>query len=188
MAEARREYAAGGVADRAGRWLVDVRAWFVAGVLGSALGFALPWFRVSRSYEWWYGGWHLLTTNEPDLWWISIIFLGYAILLCAGFFLPRLDALVVGLLAALAIGVALSSLVVVALAAADAVTDLGRVYRLNLNVGLFVMLPAHGLMIVAGLAALLLQLARELFAIGPVTNPARATAPHDASVDPAARP
>jgi hypothetical protein len=91
-------------------------------------------------------------------------------------------------LAALAIGVVLSSLVVVALAAADAVTDLGRVYRLNLNVGLFVMLPAHGLMIVAGLAALLLQLARELFAIAPVTNPARAIAPHDEPVDHPARP
>jgi hypothetical protein len=175
------------VADRAGRWLAGVRVWFIVGVLGSALGFALPWFRVSRSYEWWYGGWHLVTTNEPDLWWISLIFLGYAILLCAGVLLPRLDALTTGLLAALAIAVALGSLVVIALAAADAVTDLGRVYRLDLNVGLFVLLPAHGLMIVAGVAALMLQLARELVAVAAPLSRTASAAPRDESGDHAAQ-
>lgn len=160
----------GVVAYRAGRWLDGVRGWFIAGTILSALGFALPWFRVSRSYRWWYGGWHLLTTNEPDLWWISVLFLGYAVLLCAGFLLHRLDAIVIGLLAALAVGVALGTIVVVALAAADAVTDLGRVYRLDLNLGLFLMFPSHGLMVVSVLAAFVLQLARELFAVAPTTG------------------
>lgn len=164
MAPSRAELTPGAIADRAGRWLGGLRGWFIAGTILSLLGFALPWFRISRSYEWWYGGWDMLTTNEPDLWWISLLFLGYVILLCAGFWLHRLEAISLGLLAALAVGVALGTLVVVALAAADAVNDQGRVYRLDLHIGLFVMLPAHGLMVVAALAALVLQLVRELFA------------------------
>ncbi len=163
MATPRVESTPSTIADRAGRWLGWLRGWFLAGAILSLLGFALPWFRVSRSYAWWYGGWGMLTTNEPALWWISFLFLGYAILVGAGFWLPRLDPLSLGLLAALAIGVALGTLVVVALAAADAVGAQGGVYRVDLTIGLFVMLPAHGLMIVAALAAVALQLVRELF-------------------------
>ena len=144
------------------RWSSGVRPWFIGGTVLSLLGFALPWFRVSRSYDWYYGGWSMLTTNEPGLWWISLLFLGYAIVLLAGFWLHRFDAISVGLLAALAIGVALGTLVVVALAAADAVQDQGRVYRIDLSIGLFLMLPAHGLMIVAVIAGFALQLLRDL--------------------------
>ena len=139
-----------------------MRPWFIGGTALSLLGFALPWFRVSRSYGWYYGGWSMLTTNEPGLWWISLLFLGYAILLLAGFWLHRFDAISVGLLAALTIGVALGTLVVVALAAADAAQDQGRVYRVDLSIGLFLMLPAHGLMIVAAIAGFAPRLLREL--------------------------
>ncbi|HEY8601970.1 MAG TPA: hypothetical protein VIL85_26325 [Thermomicrobiales bacterium] len=156
-----------------------LRAWFILGTTLSGLGFALPWFRISRSYEWWYGGWHLLTTNEPDLWWIVFLFLGYLILLSAGYWLLRLDSLSAGLLASLAIAVALGTVVVVALAAADAVQDQGRVYRLDLNVGLFLMLPGHGLMIVSALGGFIVQLLGELL---PADRADRLSAPHDADV------
>jgi hypothetical protein len=76
------------VAGRFGRWLSPLRGWFIGGTLLSCLGFALPWFRIGRSYEWWYGGWHLLTTNDPDMWWISFLFLGYLVMLLAAYWLP----------------------------------------------------------------------------------------------------
>ena len=171
--EAGGDFAAAAIANRAGRWLAGAGLVHRGG-LGSALGFVLPLFRVSRSYPWWYGGWHLLTINEPDLWWIRLLFLGYAIFRCAGFMLPCLDALAIGLLAALA--------------AADAVTALGRVYRLDLIIGLFVVLPAHGTMLIAGLAALILQLARELVGVGAITAPASVAAPRHELADHVARP
>src|SRR3712207_6798227 len=83
------ETAAGRADGFEGR-LARARLWFVAGALASLLGFALPWFRVSRDYLWWYGGWQLLTANEPDLWWIALLFLGYAALIVGGALLPRL--------------------------------------------------------------------------------------------------
>lgn len=155
-------------------WLAQSGGWFVGGSLGSAMGFALPWFRVSRSYEWWYGGWGLLTTNAPGLGWIGIIFLGYAVLVLGGFFLLRADIAGASLSAALAIAVALGTLVVVALAAADAVNGLGRVYGVDLNIGLFLMLPGHGVMIVAAFVALVVHVVRRAASGEPV--PARDSA------------
>lgn len=87
---------------------------------------------------------------------------GYLILLLAVYWLPRLDSLPAGLLASLSVAVALGTLVVVALAAADAVQEQGRVYRLDLNVGLFLMLPGHGLMIVSAIGGFVMQLVKEL--------------------------
>jgi hypothetical protein len=148
-----------------------LRACFIIGTLLSCLGFALPWFRISRSYEWYYGGWGMVTTNEPGLWWISFLFLGYLILLLAGYWLLRLDSLSAGLLASLAIAVALGTLVVVGLAAADAVQEQGRVYRLDLNVGLFLMLPGHGLLVVSALGGFVVQLVKELLPVRQVATP-----------------
>lgn len=159
-----------------GLWLSPLRGWVIGGTLLSCAGFALPWFRISRSYQWWYGGWHLLTTNEPDLLWIVFLFVGYLILLLAGYWLPRFDALSAGLLASLAVAVALGTLVVVALAAADAVQDQGRVYRLDLHIGLLLMLPGHGLMIVSTLGGFVVQLVKEIL-------PAPQTAPPGAMQD-----
>jgi hypothetical protein len=65
------------------------------------------------------------------------------------------------LLTSLTIAVALGTLVVVVRAAADAVKEQGPVYRLELNVGLFVMLPGHGLMIVSALGGFVVQMVRE---------------------------
>lgn len=81
-----------------------------------------------------------MTTNEPGLWWIAPIFLGYAILVVGGYWPLGPGAGEVALLAALA---------VVALAAADAILDLGRVYRIELNLGLFLLLPGQSPMIAA---------------------------------------
>ncbi len=139
-------------------WLGPTRFAFLAGALLSLLGFALPWFRVSRGYAWWYGGWDLLTTNEPGLWWIAFLFLGYAILVVGGYWLLGQGAGEAALLAALAIATALGTLVVVALAAADAIQDLGRVYNIDLNLGLFLMLPGHGLMIAAAFFGVVIHL------------------------------
>lgn len=165
---------------RFGIWLSPLRGWLIGGTLLSCLGFALPWFRISRSYEWWYGGWHLLTTNDPDLWWISFLFVGYLIVLLAAYWLPRLDSLSSGLLVSLAVAVALGTLVVVALAAADAVQEQGRVYRLDLNVGLFLMLPGHGLMIVSALGGFVVHLVREMLPGSPA-DPLEATQNADPS-------
>jgi hypothetical protein len=148
-------------------WLAGARGWFFAGALASLAGFALPWFRVSRSYEWWYGGWGLLTTNEPDLWWIAFIFLAYTVLVLAGYWLLGLGPEGAGAVAALAVATALATLIVVALAAADAVNDQGRVYRLDLNLGLFLLIPGHATMIVAAVAALLLQFLAALSTAQP---------------------
>ncbi len=139
-------------------WLGPTRFAFLSGALLSTLGFALPWFRVSRSYDWWYGGWDMLTTNEPGLWWISILFLAYAILVAGGYWLLGQGAGEAGMLAALAIATALGTLVVVALAAGDAIQAQGRVYSIDLNLGLFVMLPGHGLMIVAAFFGVVVHL------------------------------
>jgi hypothetical protein len=168
------------VAGRFGIWLAPLRGWLVGGTLLSCLGFALPWFRISRSYQWWYGGWHLLTTNDPDLWWISFLFVGYLIVMLAAYWLPRLDSLAAGLMASLAVAVALGTLVVVALAAADAVQEQGRVYRLDLNVGLFLMLPGHGLMIVSALGGFVVQLVGEMVPGNPA-DASDATSNTDAS-------
>lgn len=137
--------------------LARARVGFAVGAIFSLLGFALPWFRISRSYLWWYGGWEMLTTNDPALWWISLIFLGYAVLVLAGYWLLGIGPEGAGWMASLAIGVALGTLVVVALAAADAIGEQGQVYRLDMNVGLFLMLPGHAVMILAALACLMLH-------------------------------
>lgn len=141
-------------------WTSLSAGWFVGGTALSLFGFAFPWFRVGPGYEWWYGGWGMLTTNEPALWWIGLIFLGYAILVLGGSFLIRAEIAGAAVAAALAVAVALATLIVVALAAADAVNDLGRVYRLDLSLGLFAMLPGHGIMITAAFAGLVLQFLR----------------------------
>lgn len=160
-----------GAADAAwvGR-LALLRYGLVGGACLSLLGFALPWFRVSRSYRWWYGGWDLLTTNEPDLAWIALIFVGYALIVLAGCFLPRFGLAETILLAATTIGLACSTLVVVAFAAADAVNDLGQVYRLDLNFGLLLLVAGHGAMIAAAIAAIVVQAIRaalnDIAAIG----------------------
>jgi len=67
----------------------------------------------------------------------------------------------VGLLTALAIATALGTLVVVALAAADAVLALGRVYTIDLNIGLFLLLPGHDLMIAAAFFGVVIHLIAE---------------------------
>ena len=138
-------------------WLGSLRPWLIGGTLLSLMGFALPWFRVSTSYRWWYGGWHLLTTNQPDLAWIGQIFFGYALVLLAAAFLPRFGLPETIVLTALAIGVTCGTLIVVALAAADALNDVGRVYRLDLNVGLFVLVTGHGTMIATAIAAMVVR-------------------------------
>lgn len=150
--------------------LALLRPWLIGGTLLSLLGFALPWFRVSRSYRWWYGGWGLLTTNEPDLAWIGLIFFGYALVLLAAAFLPRFGLPETILLTALAIGVACGTLIVVALAAADAVNDLGRVYRLDLNIGLLLLVTGHGAMIATAIAAIVVQ---AIGAVYPTPAPVR---------------
>jgi hypothetical protein len=155
-------------------WLGPARFGFLSGALLSLLGFALPWFRVSRSYSWWYGGWDMVTTNEPGLWWISFLFLGYAILVVGGYWLIGAGAGEAGMLAALAIATALGTLVVVALAAGDAIQAQGRVYSIDLNLGLFVMLPGHGVMIAAAFFGIVLHLIAEFVsppAPGPVAAP-----------------
>ena len=83
-------------------WLGTTRFAFLSGAILSLLGFALPWFRVSQSYDWWYGGWAMLTTNEPGLWWIVFLLMGYAILVAGGYWLLGQGAGEAGLLAALA--------------------------------------------------------------------------------------
>lgn len=157
-AAAPRRPAASPLAD----WMTASAGWLVGGAVLSLFGFAFPWFRVGTGYDWWYGGWGMLTTNEPALWWIALIFLGYAILVLGGYFLVRAELAGAAVAAAIAIAVALATLIVVALAAADAVTDLGRVYRLDLSLGLFAMLPGHGIMITAAFAGLVLQFLRGL--------------------------
>lgn len=150
------------VAGEFEEWLVQARLWFVGGALASLIGFALPWFRISRSYLWWYGGWGLLTTNDPALWWIALLFLAYAALVLAGYLLLGLGAAEAGAVAIVATAVALGTLVVVGLAAADAVNGQGRVYALDWHVGLFVMIPGHAVMIVAAFVVLVLQLLEGL--------------------------
>ena len=137
--------------------LALLRPWLIGGTLLSLMGFALPWFRISTSYRWWYGGWHLLTTNQPDLAWIGQIFFGYALVLLAAAFLPRFGLPETIALTGLAIGVACGTLIVVTLAATDAVNNVGRVYRLDLNVGLFVLVTGHGTMIATAIAAMLVR-------------------------------
>ena len=149
----------------AGNWLGPLRLIFVLGALASLAGFALPWFRISRSYRWWYGGWSLLTTNnDPGLWWIGLLILGYAALVLAGYWLLGQGPEGAAGIATLAVGVALGTLVVVALAAADAVAERGRVYRIDMNLGLFLMIPGHAAMIVAALAALIVQVVAQALA------------------------
>lgn len=152
-------------------WLALARGWFVAGTLVSPIGFAAPWFRISRSYDWWYGGWHLLTTNDPDLWWIAFIFLGHALLALAGLFLPRFGPAGAAALLALGIAVACGTLIVVALAAADAVGEQGRVYFLDPHLGLFALVAGHGALIAAACAALALLLVRQTLAALPAAFP-----------------
>lgn len=150
------------VAGEFEEWLVQARLWFVGGALASLIGFVLPWFRISRSYLWWYGGWGLLTTNDPALWWIALLFLGYAVLVLGGYPLLGFGAAAAGAAAALAAAVALGTLVVVGLAAADAVNGQGRVYALDWHLGLFLMIPGHAAMLVAAFVVLVLQLLKEL--------------------------
>lgn len=66
---------------------------------------------------------------------------------------------------------ALGTLVVVGLAAVDAVQEQGRVYRLDLNVGLFLMLPGHGLLVVSALGGFVVQLVKELLPVRQVATP-----------------
>lgn len=148
-------------ADRA--WaerLGQLRGGFLGGVALALAGFALPWFRVGRSYDWWYSGWGFLTTNQPDLAWVALIFLGYALLLAAGWFLPRLGLPETVALAAAAIALACGTLIVVALAAADAVSDQGRVYRLDFNLGLPLLVAGHGMALAAAAAIIVVQTLR----------------------------
>ena len=137
--------------------LAALRVGVIGGGLVALLGFALPWFRVSRSYLWWYGGWDLLTTNRPDLAWIGVLFLGYALIVVAGWFLPRFGIAEVTILLAAAIGLASAATIVVALAAADAVNDVGRVYRLDFGFGLPLLVVGHGVLIASAIAAVVMQ-------------------------------
>ncbi len=137
--------------------LASIRTAFLIGTLVSALGFALPWFRINRDYRWWYGGWHLLTTNEPDLAWIALIFIGYALLLLAGWFLPHYGLAGTILLATVALSVVCSTLIVVALAAADAINGSGQVYRLDLNLGLLLLVIGHGALSATAIAGVAVQ-------------------------------
>jgi hypothetical protein len=108
----------------------------------------------------------MLTTNTPDLWWLGFLFLGYAILVLAGYALLGRGPEAAGIVLALAIGVALGTLIVVAFAVADAVSDQGRVYLLDMHLGLFLMVPGHALMVTGASACLMLQFIAALLGTG----------------------
>ena len=165
-------------------WLGTVRFAFLAGAILSLLGFATPWFRISRSYDWWYGGWAMLTTNEPGLWWIAFLFLGYAILLAGGYWLLGEGGGEALLLAALALATALGTLVV-ALAAADAIQGQGRLYGVDLFFfgGLFLMLPGHGLMIAAAFCGMVIHLIAAFLSPGAAAPDAVPADAPDAPVE-----
>jgi len=153
-------------------WLGPTRFAFLFGAVLSALGFASPWFRVNRGYGWWYGGWALMTTNEPGLWGIVFLLLDYAIMVVGGYWLLGQGAGEVGLLAALAIAAALGTLVVVAIAAGDAIRDVGRVYNIDLNIGLFLLLLGHGLMIAAAFFGVVIHRIAEFLPRGATESAA----------------
>jgi hypothetical protein len=107
----------------------------------SFLGFVLPWFKFDKSAQWFYGGWDLLTNEGlTGLW---IIFALYLILAIAIFYKPIPGSIVVVLTTL----VILSTLVIVAMAAGDALNRFRAMGILDWNIGLFLMLPGHAILL-----------------------------------------
>ena len=140
---------------RVGTWLDLSWALFVGGTLASLLGFALPWFKWSARSQWWYSGWQLMRYN--DLPGIAIIFVGYAALLLAGGALLRRDASFASGIALLSLTVTLAVLVVIGIAAADAIHDVRSMTRVVWSFGLVILLPGHAAMVLGAVFAWALQ-------------------------------
>jgi hypothetical protein len=144
-------------------WLKAARAYFVGGAVLSLIGFALPWFKFDESAQWWYGGfWLMVGEGLP---WLLLMFVGYGILVLAGSTLLKQGPQLAGVVAALSLTVALSGLVVVSLAMADAIEGVRTLDRLVWNIGLLIMLPSHAVMVFGAFAVWVLRAVEESFGL-----------------------
>jgi NADH:ubiquinone oxidoreductase subunit 6 (subunit J) len=80
------------------------------------------------------------------------------ILLLGGYWLIRLGPETIACALVASFTSAMSVLGLLALAAADALNEQGRIFRLDWNLGLVLPFPGHGIMITAACVALIFQL------------------------------
>ncbi len=134
------------------------KAWgyYLVGVIVSAVGFSLPWFKFGSQAEWWYGGLQLMVYEGlPG---IVLIYIGYAILALAGLLLRKQnDDFIAKAVVILSLVIVLATLIVTSAAMADAVQSLRTLDRLVWGVGLAVMLSGHALVLWGAWAAWVYQ-------------------------------
>jgi len=149
-----------GNADVLYLWMSRAKVLYVLGGLASLVGFLLPWFKPQEDVASWYSGWAAMTS---DGFWTTFIMVGYVILIFAGYALLDRGPLPVALVSALSLAVAMATLVIVLVAAADAL-DHSSIEQLVWNVGVFVMVLGHALLIFGALGTWALTVIEQVFA------------------------
>lgn len=117
------------------------RALLLAGFILSFVGYMLPWFKFDSDSEWWYGGWEFITTDGlGGLWMVAALYVVLAIAILV-------RATPGGLVLTLAVAVILATMVMVSIAAGDALREVRTIERLVWSIGLPIMLPGHGVLL-----------------------------------------
>jgi hypothetical protein len=122
-----------------------MRNLYLVGTLISLIGFSSPWFKFKEGVQWWYGGWQLM--QYEGLNWIFLIYLGYTILLIAGYFLNKDDDYLNRLLIILSLIIILSTFIPLSVSSADSIDKIRTLEKLVWNIGLPIMLIGHAMML-----------------------------------------
>jgi hypothetical protein len=144
------------------RYQTRARWGLIGGSVLSLIGFLTPWF--SPSDRWWYEGERILNygTMGDGVISFTFIFILYAILLLLTFTPLGRSGKTATLMVFIAALLVMSTLIVVMLATADAIGQVGHMDNLQWSFGLEIMLVGHAIMISSAFSAWFLHILRNL--------------------------